>query len=125
MARVLVIDDSPTVHAALKAALSQYHQVEKLDRFVDLPQRMRESPPDVILLDLDMPALPGASFGKYVRKYQLREIPIIIHSAQTQETMNRTASDLFAFGVFSKGGPTEELLRMIDRAIKSLPMAVA
>ena len=58
MARILVIDDSPTVVLSVsRLLLADGHVVEKVDNVSELSGYLRAMRPDLVLLDLEMPTL--------------------------------------------------------------------
>lgn len=122
MARILVVDDSPTIVRMVREALSQDgHEVESVRSFVDLPRCIRDEPPDLLLLDLEMPALSGVAVGRFVRKHQRHQIRILIHSAQPRDQMVDAARQLGAVGVVPKGISDGELRERITVELERAP----
>lgn len=120
MARILVIDDSPTVLLAVRQALGvEGHRVEALDSFVDLPGRLRDNPPDLIVLDLEIPYLPGLAFARLIQKYQLRSIPIVIYSGQPIQEIERAARTIGAAASVAKGQPLQILREAVDHTLSA------
>lgn len=118
MAKILVIDDSATVIRSVEAALvADGHVIESLTRFVELPSRIRQQPPDLILLDLEIPALSGVALGRYVRKYQTRPIPILIHSSRPEPELIQAALEVAATGFVVKGATPDHLRSEVNRAL--------
>lgn len=119
MACILVIDDSPTVVRAVKRTLEpRGHQVKRLDCFVDLPRSLRETPPDLILLDLEMPAFSGLDFALFLRRYGEDRYPIIVHSSKERKDLVAAAEQMNAAAILQKGRPPEELVEVVDRVLK-------
>lgn len=119
MACILVIDDSPTVVRAVKRTLEpQGHEVTRLDCFVDLPRSLREAPPDLILLDLEMPAFSGLDFAIFLRRYGQDRYPIVVHSSKERTELMAAAEQMNAAAILQKGRPPEELLEVVDRVLK-------
>ena len=116
MANILVIDDSPTVFASLQEQLSD-HVLSLMKRFIDLPQQIRQAPPELILLDLELPSLSGVQLGQYIRKYEPFPIPIIIHSSRPLEELRVAARQVGAVDSVQKGMDAAELRRRIERAL--------
>ena len=81
--RVLVVDDDPFLREALLVALKLegYAGVGAGDGIEGLTAIDRE-PPDVIVLDLQMPRLDGRGFARELRR-RGRRIPIVVISAAT------------------------------------------
>ncbi|MDH5490437.1 MAG: response regulator [Myxococcales bacterium] len=97
------MDDSPTVIAVVRAILQGAgYEVEALGSFIALPQLLCDHCPDLILLDLEMPAMDGQAMGHFIRRYQDRPIPILIYSSRPLEELRAAAADLGAAGYLSK-----------------------
>jgi twitching motility two-component system response regulator PilH len=117
MAKILVIDDSPTVSALLTAILTpEGHEVCTLNSFVDLPIYLRRSPPDLVVLDLHMPTMDGLSFGRFIRQQQQRRIPIVVYSAAPASEVHETARALGAHGI-AKNAPPSAIKRLVNQLI--------
>lgn len=87
MARILVIEDSPTEAHALRSKLeSSGHQVE-LATTGDQGIRMAiTDPPDLVLMDIVLPGVSGFQATRELnRSVRTRDIPIIIISTKSQE----------------------------------------
>lgn len=83
--RVLVIDDSPTVRAILRAGIGSSDDLEVVGEAADPYQareRIMELDPDVLCLDIIMPRMDGVSFLR--RVMQFRPIPTVIVSTMAQ-----------------------------------------
>jgi len=81
--RILIADDSPTVRAGLKLLL-QYHPewivCGEAEDGQDAVQKATALQPDVILLDISMPALDGLSAAEIIlRDAPNSEILIVTH----------------------------------------------
>ena len=81
--RILIADDSPTVRAGLKLLL-QYHEdwtvCGEAEDGEDAVKKAAELKPDVILLDISMPAMDGLSAAELIRRDAPEtEILIVTH----------------------------------------------
>jgi CheY-like chemotaxis protein len=69
--RILIADDSPTVRAGLKLLL-QYHEnwtiCGEAEDGQQAVKKAAELKPDVILLDISMPAMDGLSAAEIIRR---------------------------------------------------------
>lgn len=125
--RVLIIDDEPE----LTEGLCQYLELEGLDVFnhsslITLPFAIRQINPDVILLDLSMPALSGAALFEVGAHRVLRtDAPIILFSGRSARELAALTEELGADGFLAKTTDAEEATRKIAawilhrRAMKS------
>jgi DNA-binding NarL/FixJ family response regulator len=78
--RIHVADDNPAVRNYLRGLLelqSSWHVCSEAPTGREALQRIRESPPDVILLDFQMPDLNGIDVARQVVKL-FPEIPILM-----------------------------------------------
>jgi two-component system chemotaxis response regulator CheB len=84
--RVMIVDDSALVRAALGEVLRRWDDIEVIATARDAFQaadKLREAVPDVILLDIEMPRLDGLAFLRQLMKQH--PIPTIICSAVAHE----------------------------------------
>jgi DNA-binding response OmpR family regulator len=110
MGRILIIDDSATVVAAVRAALGQDgHQVEYLEVFAGLFSVLSTRPPDLILLDLHMPGISGVKLGGLLRAHTKRAVPVCVYSARPLDEMLAAAREIEAAAVVEKSRPLDDL----------------
>ena len=116
MVRILVVDDSPTIHLYVRQALEgEGHIIDRLGNFTELPAYLATFDPDVILLDLEMPALSGPAFAHFVRRIERRPIPIIVYSSLPATETGKAAREIGASGVVAKSASPEQLRAAIAR----------
>ena len=88
MAKILVVDDSPTEMAKFRDILTR-HQYEVIEAHTgdDGIQKANEFFPDVILMDVVMPEMNGfQATRKLTRDPKTSHIPVVIISTKNQET---------------------------------------
>ena len=80
MKRVLLIDDDPVVTSIYRNLLrAKRYDVEVANNGEQGLQAVMRDPPDIVLLDLDMPLISGLQFLHRVRKQpSLKSLPIIV-----------------------------------------------
>lgn len=117
MARVLIIDDSPTVTRALATALGRDgHVVEELSQFSSLAERLTSFDPEVIVLDLEMPGFSGVQFARFISRISATPPPIILHSGSDRLLIKAAAKEIKPFEVVPKGTAPRELSKIVARA---------
>ena len=87
MAKILVVDDSPSEMAKFRDILTRYqHEVIEAHTGEDGIQKANEFFPDVILMDVVMPEMNGfQATRKLTRDPKTSHIPVIIISTKNQE----------------------------------------
>jgi twitching motility two-component system response regulator PilH len=88
MARILVVDDSPTDVANLKAMLTRAgHTVSEAASGQAALDLIKEQKPDCVIMDVVMPGVNGFQATRTLSKDPATAaIPIIVVSAKNQET---------------------------------------
>lgn len=88
MARVLVVDDSPTETFWLVECLTRHgHDVLTADNGTDGMVVAQRRQPDVILMDVVMPGLNGFQATRQLTQHdETRHIPVIIVTSKRQQT---------------------------------------
>lgn len=119
--KVLVVDDDPAARYLVRAHLAdtRFEIVEAADG----PEALRRAEaerPDMIILDLVMPAMDGFEVLRRLRENPATaEIPVIVSTARTlddreRETLNRQALAILAKGASSR----EATLRAVADALR-------
>lgn len=88
MARVLIVDDSPTETYTFTGMLEKHgHEVLTANNGADGVAVAREEQPDVVLMDIVMPGLNGFQATRQLTKDPVTShIPVIIVTTKDQET---------------------------------------
>jgi signal transduction histidine kinase len=77
--RVLVVDDNPEIRSTLQVFLRlEGHEVDTADCGVAAVERIRETDPDVVLLDIELPDLDGYAVAEQVRAIRRARAPRLI-----------------------------------------------
>lgn len=88
MARVMIVDDSPTDVQNLRAMLQKAgHAVLEANSGGDALERVRAEMPDVVIMDVVMPGVNGFQATRTLSKDPTTaHIPVIVVSSKNQET---------------------------------------
>lgn len=119
MARVLIIDDSPTDMQALYGMLKKCgHECTFAANGVKGIASARETQPDVILMDVVMPELNGYQATRLLTQDKdTAHIPVIMISSKTQETDRVWGLRQGARAYVCKPASEEELARIIAELV--------
>ena len=107
-ARVLVVDDSPTMRGLITAVLSKDPEVSVIGQAGDAMEAraaIKQLNPDVVTLDIEMPNMNGLEFLEKIMK--LRPMPVIMVSTMTHRGAEATlaALEIGAFDCVGKPSP--------------------
>ncbi|TAN40202.1 MAG: response regulator [Nitrospirae bacterium] len=117
MASVLIIDDSMFMRNKLSAVLkTRGHEIVEAEDGIKGLQAARTRHFDVVLLDIIMPGTDGLKILGLMRE-QLPQTPVIIVTADIQESVYRQCMELGATAVIHKLPKGEELLLAVDNAL--------
>lgn len=125
MIKVLVVDDSALIRKILTEELSKYSDIKVVGTAIDpyfARDKIIETEPDVVILDLEMPRMDGLSFLSKLMKYYPK--PVVVFSSLTRE-MNDTAIRALELGAVEVVGKpvsystTDEVNKKLVRAIRN------
>ncbi len=120
---ILVIDDEPQILRALKTILgSKTFRVITASRGEEGLTLAATQKPDLIILDLSLPDIPGMEVCSRIREWS--QIPIIILSVRDRESEKVLALDRGADDYLTKPFGIEELLARIRVALRHRSQAV-
>ncbi len=88
MARVLIVDDSPTELMKLRAPLeAEGFQITEASSGDDAIAKAKAQRPDVIVMDVVMPGMNGFQATRTLtRDPDTKDVPILVCSSKNQET---------------------------------------
>jgi CheY-like chemotaxis protein len=109
MARVLVIDDEPDVVRLIVKVLSGRGHVVQIARDgASALVRVKHEPPDVILIDSDLPKIDGPEVCRRIKAdATTRDIPVVM----------MTTSYIDIYDVGAAGGPEAYVVRPFVREV--------
>jgi CheY-like chemotaxis protein len=109
MARVLVIDDEPDVVRLIVKVLSGRGHVVQIARDgASALARVKHEPPDVILLDSDLPKIDGAEVCRRIKTDETTAaIPVVM----------MTSSYVDIYDVSAENGPEAFVIRPFAREV--------
>lgn len=119
MARILIVDDSPTEVHVLRTMLEKHsHKVDSVDNAEAGIARAKESLPDIILMDVVMPGMNGFQATRAInRDSATQDIPVIIVTTKDQETDRVWGLRQGAKDYITKPVLEDDLLQKISTAL--------
>jgi chemosensory pili system protein ChpA (sensor histidine kinase/response regulator) len=120
---VLIVDDSLSMRHVLSVAVKKagWTPIPARDGIeaLDLIERASR-PPDLVLLDIEMPRMDGFEFLSTVRSHQGRtDLPIVMLTSRSGEKHRDKATALGATDYMVKPFQEDALIRNIDRLVQA------
>ncbi len=115
----LIADDSMLLRKSLAQTLTRAHYdtFEACDGLEALDQ-LTQNPPDVFLLDMEMPNLSGYDLLGIMHIYpELNDVKVIILTSRATEKHKQRAMDLGAHAYLTKPCPPDVLLETIEKLL--------
>lgn len=116
MARILIVDDSPTEVKKISSLLEKNkHEVLTADNGADGVATARAQKPDLILMDVVMPGLNGFQATRQLsRAPETQDIPVVIVTTKDQETDRVWGTRQGARGYLVKPVSEDKLIKTIS-----------
>jgi two-component system, OmpR family, KDP operon response regulator KdpE len=122
--RILLVDDDPGIMVAVKQALSTYgYKMTTATDGLEALDAFEREPPELILLDLEMPRLNGLEVCQRIREYSAT--PIIVLSVKGSEADIVSVLDLGADDYLVKPFRLAELLARVRAVMRRGSKSVA
>lgn len=119
-ARIMIVDDEPLNIMTFRQHLKGdgYKNFICCEKSTDALKLIRESQPDVLLLDINMPEVSGLDILRVVGlDPALQHIPVLVLTAATDPAIRREALDLGASDFLSKPVEPDELIPRVRNAV--------
>lgn len=123
MIRIALTDDQLLFRQGLASLISSTHGLElvmQADNGIDCLEKLSSlpDPPDIILMDMEMPGMDGIELNKAMHK-RYPSIKVIVLSVHANERLIAHMIEAGASGYLVKNCDKEELLSAIDSVITS------
>ncbi len=120
MARILVIEDEVDIRQVLDYNLkSAGHEVLEASRGVDGLRLLRERVPDLVLLDLMLPDMPGTEVCRTIKDNPAtRTLPVVIMTARGEEIDRVVGFEIGADDYITKPFSVRELVLRIRAVLR-------
>jgi len=116
--KVLIVDDDPLVLRILKDRLvEEGYLVSTTSSAFGATQLVEEQQPDVVIIDVVLPALPGHRIAALIRD-RMKHVKVILYSAKDAAELAEIARDCDANGWVVKSDDYDALVAEVQRLIK-------
>ncbi len=123
MIKVLLVDDHELVRTGIRRLLEEAPDIEvtgEAGSGQEALGRVRVCPPDVVLMDLNMPGMGGIETTRRLAKTH-PEVRVIALTVEDEDPFPGKLHDAGAQGYLTKGCPAEEMLKAIRKVARGLP----
>ncbi len=112
---IMVVDDSVSIRQVVSRLLeNQGWKVKSAKDGIDALEKLRESRPDLIVLDIEMPRMNGYEFlGALKAQSGYEDIPVVMLTSRTAAKHRKKAKALGARGFVVKPYNDHEFIRLI------------
>ncbi len=112
--KILIVDDSVVVREAVAIMLEERgFAVVAMGSVFSFAQTLNQEKPDLVLVDVNMPAMTGDKLVQISQKYQAAPCPIVLFSDRDPGELDRLARECGAAGYIEKTGNGDTLVQMI------------
>lgn len=85
MAKILIVEDNPDLLDILRDLMAEEHEVITARRGEEAVDRAKETEPDLVIMDLQLPGMSGIDAGMWIKR-EVGDIPILALTALAQNT---------------------------------------
>lgn len=118
--RTLIADDSGVMRKVLRSVINGYHGIEVVGEAANGEEAIQQAQnltPDLVIMDVSMPALDGLSAAERIKKYR-PETGILIFSIHRIRDFVETARQTGLSGFVCKDEGGQALLSAVDAVIR-------
>jgi two-component system chemotaxis response regulator CheY len=94
MARILIVDDSPTIRKMVRASLRQLESFDFVEAAngLDAIEQVALGPVALMILDLNMPDMHGVDVLKFLRRHpSSRDVPVVVLTTRGDDASREAA----------------------------------
>ena len=120
MGKVLLVDDDKDMLELTKRwFVKAGYDVTSVTSGPEALETMRESKPDLVILDVAMPGMDGPEVCRAMKGDDgLKDIPVVFRTGKEDEESVRVIEELNPAGIVSKSEGKNPLLLLVDGIVK-------
>jgi DNA-binding NarL/FixJ family response regulator len=118
--KILLVDDHPFVREGIRSFLSDYPEFDIVGESSSAEEALatiKASPPDLVLMDLNLPGMQGMKATEMIRTW-FPDIKVVVLTAHDSKEYVVRLAKAGAHGYILKGAPPAELLEMLRNVIE-------
>jgi CheY-like chemotaxis protein len=119
MAKILIVEDSPDNMKLFTTILGlKGHQVTGLPGGEGLLETVRQTEPDLVLMDIQLPGKDGFTLLREIRNSSMQKLPVIALTAHAMTGDRERALDAGFDGYITKPIDIRSFPDQVERALK-------
>jgi two-component system chemotaxis response regulator CheY len=116
--RLLLVDDSATVRAAMSARLTDRgYPVRSARSLTETAQILSEFDPEIVVTDVRMPEVEGDELCRRIKSQMMRVVPVILYSGLPEEELAERARSANADAYVCKIRGIDGLIERMDELL--------
>src|SRR5215210_4170402 len=120
MFTILIVDDNATFRAqAARLAEREGFATVTAGNLAELTAALMQSNPDLVLVDIELPSIPGHRLGSLIRSRH--DVPIVLVSALSEDRVRRLFEASDADGWICKPLTRDKLIAAVTRFATAQP----
>lgn len=117
--KILIVDDSEIVREMVAIELEERgFTVVAMESPIGFTSALKREQPDLVLMDVSMPALQGDKLVDLANRSGQPGCPIVLHSDRSEEELQQLVRSCGASGYIRKTGDGTQLAAAVDRFLR-------
>lgn len=113
--RIMVVDDDPIVLESVRDMLeSAGYEVRTREHALGTSVSVMQWKPDLLLLDIEMPALSGQDLAALFGEHRQLRVPVIFYTSRSPESLRDAVYRSGALGVIPKTADRRRFLQQLE-----------
>lgn len=117
MIKLLLVDDHELVRTGIRRILedvAEFKVIGEVDNGEDAIKFCRATPPDIVLMDMNMPGIGGLEATKQIIHYA-QDAKVVVLSVHTENPIPARVMQLGAYGYITKGSDPKEMINAVHK----------
>ncbi|GAA0852294.1 UvrY/SirA/GacA family response regulator transcription factor [Aliiglaciecola litoralis] len=117
MIKLLLVDDHELVRTGIRRILedvSEFKVIGEVSSGEDAIRFCRATPPDIVLMDMNMPGIGGLEATKQIIHYA-QDAKVVVLSVHTENPIPAKVMQMGAFGYLTKGTDPQEMINAVRK----------